>query len=106
MGAHRGANPHRKRSPTPHTGAWRRTSIAQLRRNSDAPSHPSQTQMEFLVLLVFGIVAVTLLGIGLWGVSPLWREHWQSGGQEPDPTGNLPPEPQGFEKPPDEGGLL
>jgi hypothetical protein len=66
--------------------------------------------MDFLVslilVLVVGLAVSLAVGGALWGAFPFWRHHSELGGQEPDPTGNLPPEPQGFEKPPDEGGLL
>jgi hypothetical protein len=55
-------------------------------------------------VLVVGVIALLVLAAVLWRAWPSWKRGDQWSGQHP--IGNSPPEPEGFEKPRNEGDLL
>jgi hypothetical protein len=60
--------------------------------------------MEGVALLAIGLVVLVVVGAVLWRAFPSWKDGGQWG--EANPIGNPPPEPEGFDRPRNEGDLL
>jgi hypothetical protein len=60
--------------------------------------------MGTVALLVIGLVGLVVVGAVMWRAFPSWKDGGQWG--QARPLGDLPPEPEGFEKPRNEGDLL
>ena len=61
--------------------------------------------MDGIVVLLIGVIVVVVLAVVLGRAFPSWARLSQHG-EWSDPTGNWPPEPEGFKKPRNEGDLL